>query len=57
VNIIQNSQPLHNNFYEEKVVFARSLWYIAFFGPSEKCKIKINSKQVGRNNTKGQELT
>jgi hypothetical protein len=21
-------------FYEEKVVFARSLWYIAHFGPS-----------------------
>jgi hypothetical protein len=27
--------PPHTElFYEEKVVFARSLWYIAFFGPS-----------------------
>jgi hypothetical protein len=44
------------NFSEERVVFARTLWYIALFGPSM-VEGFINYKQFGRNKTKGQEQT
>ncbi|MFC1837526.1 hypothetical protein ACFLYW_02470, partial [Thermodesulfobacteriota bacterium] len=28
-------------FYEEKVVFAPTLWYIAFFGPSRNGRLRL----------------
>ena len=38
--IVENTRPMHSIFYEEKVVFDRSLWYIASFGPSKDGRLK-----------------